>query len=268
VSFYGYVFPYLEVSNRFLKRCFWYDNEICCFKVSLTEDLFGVKDIFGECPKDPLNMLIDLKSNKILKDKAKNFDLNFPDIEKYALVWSPDWFEILTSAIISQNTSFIGFRNMLKNFVKTLGIKIKNYGYVFPRPNDIIEKKQKLNKLRLGYRAKWILEVSEFFKNNKPPSKGKTDELIKELVKVKGIGLYTASSFSLFHLKRYDTPLWDRFIAKKIMSDILGYKVNSFSEFKRLTRELWGEYRGLILAALVSVYYRETKRKRYIWDIF
>ena len=264
VSLYGYVFPYLEIANKTIRRCFRSGSGICCIELKLEKEL-EVRELFGDCDENPLYFFIDPKSNEVLLKAKDEYGLkNYEDIEYYSLVWSPDWYEILISAIISQNVSFSKFRKLLKVFVQAVGEKVVDDIKVFPEPRKVLKSKHKLNRLGLGYRTKWILEVTKHFLDSEPPTEGETMDIINDLKKIRGVGIYTATSYTLFHLRRLDTPLWDRFIAKNIMHDMLGLNVSSFREFDTVTKNLWGEHRGIVLASLVSSYYR----KKAIKDLF
>jgi len=102
----------------------------------------------------------------------------------------------LLIGICQQNASFKQGWRMLAMMYKILGRKImvERWGttYIPPSPKDILNNVNLLEACRLGYRASTVVNVAKAFTNN-VLSEDKSDEYLEEdLVKVKGVGSYTA----------------------------------------------------------------------------
>ena len=265
----GYVFPFLELSGNWFYRCEKLRNKILCFRFNEVKGKLIVETLNGHSShlSQVVNNVFDLGSDyvKLIDEKV---ELE-PEVKKrlfkvsgYRLFSSNDPFEIIVSAIISQNVNFATFRSLLKKFVQIIGTKVDDAFWVFPSPIEVITCKDQLKNVKLGYRNEAILNICKFALENTLPNKGDTMEIVKELVKVKGVGYYTASSYTLFALKRFDTPIWDRFITKHILNPLINVDVKTFKEFEKVTDNLWGEVRGLVLAMLIASFLKDLDRNR------
>ncbi|MGQ4892144.1 MAG: DNA-3-methyladenine glycosylase family protein [Candidatus Njordarchaeia archaeon] len=265
----GYVFPYFNNVNSMLHRCDVFWGEVICYGFYQRNDELVVKpcsSVSETTLYKLFNMLFDIETNydnlireKIELDGVVEKAVN--EVTGYKIFSSTNLFEILASAIISQNVSFNTFRKLLHVFVESLS-KYQCFTYLFPSPDKIIEKRSTLERLGLGYKAKTLLNISQFALENGLPVNGTTREIIEELTAVKGIGIYTATMYTFFGLRRLDSPIYDRFIVKNVMNDLLNLNIKTFREFDSTTERLWGELRGLILAILIAFVYLKKREKK------
>ncbi|OYT53589.1 MAG: hypothetical protein B6U76_08340, partial [Desulfurococcales archaeon ex4484_217_2] len=151
----------------------------------------------------------------------------------------------LLIGICQQNASFKQGWRMLALVYKILGKKvaIERWGttYLPPSPRDILSNINLLKACKLGYRASTVVNVAKAFANN-VLSEDKSSEYVEEdLVKVKGVGSYTARLALVFAARKYERPPIDRWL-RKIISVV--YKVP-----ERLAEEtwvkIWGKWGGL-----------------------
>ncbi|RLG74779.1 MAG: hypothetical protein DRO23_05700 [Thermoprotei archaeon] len=151
----------------------------------------------------------------------------------------------LLIGICQQNASFKQGWKMLAMMYKILGKKVtvERWGmtYLPPSPRDILSNINLLKACRLGYRAGTVVNVAKAFANN-VLSEDKSSEYVEEdLVKVKGVGSYTARLALVLAARKYERPPIDRWL-RKIISVV--YKVP-----ERLAEEtwvkIWGKWGGL-----------------------
>ena len=151
----------------------------------------------------------------------------------------------LLIGICQQNASFKQGWKMLAMIYKILGKKItvEHWGttYIPPSPKDILNNVNLLEACRLGYRASTVVNAAKAFMNN-VLSEDKSDEYVEEdLVKVKGVGSYTARLALVLATRKYEQPPIDRWL-RKIISVV-------YSVPERLAEEtwvkIWGKWSGL-----------------------
>ena len=157
------------------------------------------------------------KKDKILKEIiAKVGNCRLKPHKKY--------FETLVDAIISQQLSVKAAESIFKRFKESF----KNSNNDFPSPQEIIDMdKEKLRKCGLSYpKVKYIKDLSSKVIEGKLKIKKLNllddEEIITELIQVKGIGVWTAHMFLIFCLGRFNVlPGGDLGLKKAVM---LNYK--------------------------------------------
>ena len=144
------------------------------------------------------------KDDKFLKDALK--------YGEGLKILRQDKYEMLISFIISQRKSIKAIKTSIERICKIAGKKIKNdYGtfYAFPTPAEILKHKSKISSCGLGYRYPYIIEACEKLVsgeiNLSKISDLPTEELIKELMKIRGVGEKVASCVALFAYHRLET---------------------------------------------------------------
>ncbi|MBU4369961.1 hypothetical protein KKG58_04370 [Patescibacteria group bacterium] len=196
------------------------------------------------------------KGDKVLGGVIKKFKGMRP-------VAANSFYETLVIYIVLQN-AFVGRSvQMLENLFNTYGNKLEYDGKVlscFWDPGKIAKStEEKLRELKLGYRAKFLLKLSEQFSRGEvdefPLRKASNEEIEKEVLKIYGIGPASIENVLFEDFYRYDyfscIPPWEQ----KILSKLLFNKklVSVEKIFKRA--EKWGKYKKLAI--------------HYIWeDIF
>lgn len=150
------------------------------------------------------------------------------------------YFTDLVEAIISQQLSGKAAKTIFGR-VKTFLVKIN--------PENILSKNDEdLRKCGLSYaKIKYIKDLSERIKNLKLKienlDKLPDDEVIKELVQVKGIGRWTAEMFLMFSLARQDVFPLDDLGINKAMKKIKLKKSDRWKPYRTVAS--WYLWRSL-----------------------
>jgi len=196
------------------------------------------------------------KDDKVLEGVIKKFKGMRP-------VAANSFYETLVIYIVLQNAFVRRSVQMLENLFNTYGSKVEYDGRVlscFWDPIKIAKSsEEKLRELKMGYRAKFLIKLSEQFSKGEidefPLRKASNEEIEKEALKIYGIGPASVENVLFEDFYRYDAfsciPPWEQ----KILSKLLFNKklVSVEKIFKRA--EKWGKYKKLAIS--------------YIWeDIF
>lgn len=184
--------------------------------------------------------------NKELIKRDNNIKDMISKCKNYRIL-NQDSFEMCISYIISQN-------NNVKRISKSINLLCEKYGkkitfnnkdyYLFPKYSDL--KDLTINDFRelgVGFRDKYLKDYLEHYSELINLDELNTSDALKELMKVKGIGLKVASCILLFGYKRLDVfPIdtWvkhymvDNYQIKDDMKDIKEYALNHFGEYSGL----------------------------------
>ena len=192
--------------------------------------------------------------NKINKQLINNDKIMKEVINKcngYKIL-NQDSFEMCISYIISQNNNVKRITNSINELCKKYGKKVlfnnKEY-YLFPTYEELKElTKEDFRLLGVGFRDKYLVDFLSKYETLKDINTLNTEDAIKELMKVKGIGLKVASCILLFGYKRLDTYPIDTWV-KHSMKELYGIKEDQ-KTIERFTREKYKEYSGLAIQYL------------------
>ena len=243
-----------------------------CFRYTLEED--------GSITNILTDRVINIKQdNKLLTIKSSNydnleniiyeyFDLNrdYNSINKEIInnnkelknmvnkcsdyrILNQEPFEMCISYIISQN-------NNVKRISKSIEVLCNKYGNkvlfegkeycLFPRYQDIKNITiDCLNDLKIGFRDKYIIDFLNKYEELKDINILSTEEALKELMKVKGIGMKVASCILLFGYKRLDVYPIDTWV-KQYISENYNIK-NDQKTIENFARSKYGKYTGLVI---------------------
>lgn len=157
------------------------------------------------------------KAVRHLKKHDKKLALVIDKIGPCTLKPQTDPFESIVDAIISQQLSMFAAQAIFNRFINYF--KPKN----FPEPEDIIKADtEELRKLGISYaKIRSLKDLSEKVISNEihldKITQLSDEEIINELIKVKGIGRWTAHMFLIFSLGRLNVlPTEDLGIRKGI----------------------------------------------------
>ena len=243
-----------------------------CFRITLEEDN-SITNILSD-------RVVNIKQEKnILYIKSSNYDnleeiiheyfdlcRNYNDINKEIIknnkelsnmiekckayrILNQEPFEMCISYIISQNNNVKRISKSIEKLSELYGKKIifnnKEY-YLFPKYKDIKNiTKEELSTLKIGFRDKYILDFLEKYESLNDINKLSTEDALKELLKVKGIGMKVASCILLFGYKRLDVYPIDTWV-KQYISENYDIK-NDQKTIEKFTKEKYGKYSGLII---------------------
>jgi DNA-3-methyladenine glycosylase II len=166
-------------------------------------------------------------------------------IGKYSIELHRDPFESLLKSIIYQQLSGKSANAIFKRFLDYYDGKV-------PKPDQIIETPDELFRTKIGLSYKKI----EYIKDLSSRISTKTldlsllsalsdEEIIAELIKVKGIGRWTAEMFLIFTLGRQDVmPLGDLGV-KKAIQKLYNLSYMPDSQYISKISSSWRPYRSI-----------------------
>jgi N-glycosylase/DNA lyase len=164
-------------------------------------------------------------------------------------ILNQDPLEMCISYIISQNNNVKRISKSINELCEKYGEKIiynDNIYYLFPT----YEQLKKLNiddfsNLKVGFRAKYLYDFINKYETLKDINKLSTEDALKELYRVKGIGLKVASCILLFGYKRLDTFPIDTWV-KQCISDKYNIK-NDAKSIEEFAKNKYKNYSGLAI---------------------
>jgi len=199
-----------------------FNGELC---VEIFSEKKLSKDVLGKIKED-LTVRLSLNSNDYdFYNKYANDELLGPVIKRNIgarLFKIYSLYEGLIISVLLQNCTVQRTINMCENMLSQYGTLLcfdKTELYALWRPEDLHATDEELRKLKVGYRAKNILRITEHFVKNKISeaelSKLSTDKLEKELLKIYGVGKQTV--FYIIDRAEYlkHISLWERKILSK-----------------------------------------------------
>ena len=175
-------------------------------------------------------------------------------VGKGHLMRAPTVFEDIVKTICTTNTTWSGTKRMVANLVAVLGEPLYSGSTekAFPTPEKIavLDEYAEIGSYGLGYRAAYIQELAQRVVTGDinierwVDSKLPTGELRKELLKVKGIGAYAASTM-LMLLGRYDYLAVDSEMRSFVKSKYFSDKDDVPDRELQAVYESWGKWKYL-----------------------
>ncbi|HTY54251.1 MAG TPA: DNA-3-methyladenine glycosylase [Candidatus Binataceae bacterium] len=163
----------------------------------------------------------------------------------FKLRHEPEHFQALVQAIMFQQLAGAACQAILDRFVALFP------GAPFPTPAQVLEATDEqlrgagLSRQKLAYMRDLAKHVSEDLLNFKRFPRMEDEEVIAELIRVKGIGRWTAEMFLMFNLRRPDVlPVGDLGFQTAAMR---AYGMKQLPTAKRLKElgERWRPYRSV-----------------------
>ncbi|HKK94935.1 MAG TPA: DNA glycosylase [Anaerovoracaceae bacterium] len=191
-----------------------------------------------------------IKNELIKKDKVIKEAIEYG----YGIrILKQDLWEVIVSFLISQNNNIPRIKGCIEKLSKLYGEKITGEYYTFPRP-EVIAKLDvcDLDSVKLGYRAKYLIETAKLYEEKKFNSSMEAYEWLLEL---KGIGPKVANCIMLFGLGYYDSYPIDVWV-RKVMKELYGAEGDE--SIKKLALERFGDYGGF--AQQYLFYYMRDKK--------
>lgn len=171
-------------------------------------------------------------------------------------------YEILNISVILQNTTVKRSEQMMKSLLDNFGNRVRFDGVeldVFYDPKTIAKSEEaRLRELKLGYRAKFIMGLSEYFSSH-PGIEANIgnmnfNDASSELQKINGIGPYSAS-IALFAYNRHPNfinfDVWNR----KILADFIFGKEVEKEVLEAKCEKLWGRFKGYAALYVIEDYF-------------
>jgi len=182
----------------------------------------------------------------------------FTELKGYRVKATNDFHEMLIAGILSQNISFLGFRQMLKILVENFGSALRigaKVVHAFPTIERLASAKEsKLEAIGLNYRAKFVKGVAKsFLEGLMEKIEGKTsEEIVEELLKLRGVGSYTAHTSLIYGLRRYDLIFYDTFVGKVFGRRFFRAQKVDEKSLRKFASERWGKLQGLAMDFLLA----------------
>lgn len=174
---------------------------------------------------------------------------------------------VLQNATINRTIQM--FSNLLDNYGKVVKFDGKTLKMFFSPEEMISIKEEDLKEVcRLGYRNKYIIPYSEFFKNNSDEdlmSLSKKD-LLSKLQEIKGVGTYTSNILASHVLRsRADVGLdcWNTKIFGKYL---FGKEDLSIEKLYNLLEKNYGKDKGIICTYIVEEEYEKQPANPLLGD--
>lgn len=178
-------------------------------------------------------------------------------------------YELLMIAIVLQNANVARTRSMMRNLLDKFGRRVRFDGrelYAFFTPKDIVEaKKRDLNACKLGYRDKFVLAISKSFLKKEIDEtklrKMTKEEAKEELMKLSGIGDYSAGIFLFEALKHYDELVLDIWNTPIFAKQLFGRESQDKRRVLREMERRFGRWKGLAgLYILENLYWEKSSK--------
>ena len=171
-----------------------------------------------------------------------------------------DLFETICCFIISANNNIKRIKMILNRICTEAGERLDDVDFCFPTPEKFKTLDEEFfKKVGAGYRAKYLAELAdnfnEFIKKNHDELS--TDELRKELLKIKGVGPKVADCIMLFAFNRYDVFPVDVWTERVYLLHLGGEKMDRKKIAKTLV-ERYGELAGF--AQQYLYYYKAIEK--------
>lgn len=234
--------------------------------------------------KEVGNYLI-IDSNKMLNLKSfitEYLDLNrnYNEINKYIIsiddnlkkeikkcegykILKQNKFEMYITYIISQNNNVKRITSIVNKMSQKYGEKVifrnKEY-YLFPTYENLKDlTKEDFRNLGLGFRDEYLVNaLNKIKENNKfldDLDKLSTNNAIRELMSIKGIGLKVASCIMLFGYSRLDTFPIDTWVRKYVSKN---YNISDdIKVISKFMKNKYNQYSGLVIQ-----YFYHTERNK------
>ena len=161
-----------------------------------------------------------------------------------------DKFETIISFIISQRKSVKAIQTSIERLCEVAGKKIKNkYGefYTFPTAREILNvNKTKLLSCGMGYRTDYIIDFCKDYIAGKYDlesySKLPDEDLINELLEIKGVGVKVASCVALFAYHRMSICPVDVWINRVLEKKYNGKIPDNYKKYAGMIQQYWFNY--------------------------
>mgnify|MGYP006268638887 CR=1 FL=1 len=225
------------------KNTFTCINEDSIFTLSQKDNIIYFEGV-GE--KYVLNFLGLNFDTSVLEELEDNIFQEAYQKHKNLRVMNTELFQTIISFICSSASNISKIQNNIKLISQTLGEYNSKYNvYSFPKPEQI-NNYDTLLKCKVGYRAKYIIQVSEFFTNNPQILEDLKyytyNQAYTLLCSLPGIGSKIANCICLFALKHYESFPVDTWIRKILRED---YKfAGNDSQLEHFAKMHFGKYTG------------------------
>ncbi len=197
--------------------------------------------------------------NKFIKDEVLKPLVEYG--EGIRILKQEKW-ECLISFIISQNNRIPQIKKCINYFAENYGDKIEN-GYAFPTPEQLASKSiEELKESKVGFRAKYINDCTMKVVNKElmieEIANLPREEVAKELLKIKGVGIKVANCVLLFAYAKADAFPVDVWIKRAMEVLYFNGEEQKLEDIQTFAEEKFGEYSGIV-QQYIFYYARENE---------
>jgi DNA-3-methyladenine glycosylase II len=174
---------------------------------------------------------------------------------------TPTVFEALIDSIVEQQISLKVAEDMERKLIKTFGDRLSISGeiyYAFPKPRRLASAdiEQLRNCGLSSKKAEYIKEISALVAESKLDLEKlkdykNADEIIIELDRIRGIGVWTAEMTMVRGMQKFDALPADDLGLKRVISHYYCKNKRISSEEARRVAEKWGKWKGLAAFYLI-----------------
>ncbi len=206
-----------------------------------------------------LNTDYDAIYNKFIKDDVLKPLVEYG--EGIRILKQEKW-ECLISFIISQNNRIPQIKKCINYFAENYGDQIEN-GYAFPTPEQLATKSiEQLQESKVGFRAKYINDCTLKVVNKEllleEIGSLPREDVAKELLKIKGVGVKVANCVLLFAYAKADAFPVDVWIKRAMEVLYFDGKEQKLEDIQNFAEEKFGEYSGIV-QQYIFYYARENE---------
>ncbi|MFV2016103.1 MAG: hypothetical protein ACC656_11780 [Candidatus Heimdallarchaeota archaeon] len=176
-----------------------------------------------------------------------------------------DAVETAILTIISQNTSFFSYLEVVENFLQKYGTLVPwdKSLYLFPSRSKISEMNEKdWLELKVGYKAKYLSNLNEdvLHEIETYAYYPIIERGLEGLRNISGIGNYTARILAIYHSRRYDYPFYDTYVLEVLNHKYEIGNINNQKQFDNWVIDRWPKDPALVIHALLLEYLPEFLR--------
>lgn len=170
--------------------------------------------------------------------------------------------EAAISFIVSQNNNIVRIKKNIGGLCESFGEYVGEYRgkayYAFPTATQLaVLTEEDLAPIRLGYRAKYILETAKIVAEEKDPEAfiteacclnqmrhAPTEEAYEYLTQLSGVGPKVANCILLYGMAKQESFPIDVWV-KRVMNRLYGIKESDVKTMAEYARQNFGEYGGI-----------------------
>jgi len=189
------------------------------------------------------------------------------ELKGVKIIITPTFFEALVLSIIEQQIAYNVAQTLQTRFIRTFGkpfpYRNRTY-YSFPLPEVLAEVPlEKIRKCGVSWKkAEYIKSLAKLITKEKLDleklkEEKDTQKIIQELIKLPGVGVWTAELAIVRAMPRYDVTPADDLGLRRAIAQLYfkNRKIVSQEEARRVT-EKWSQWKGLVSFYLV-MYFRK-----------
>ncbi len=185
--------------------------------------------------------------NKFVKDEVLRPLVEYGDGIR---ILKQDIWETLVSFIISQNNRIPQIKKCIKYFTENYGDEVRD-GYSFPTPEQLNNYSlEELQLSKVGFRAKYIKDCTEKVTSGELDiygiSENSREEIGKELMKIKGVGIKVANCVLLFGYSKADAFPVDVWIKRAMETLYFNGAEQKNEDIQKFAENKFGQYSGIV----------------------